>query len=80
MGNREIERFLNHLAVNRAVSAATQNQALCAIIFLYRFIIKRDIKGLNYSFSKRDVTLPTVLSAYGLTGLSVTSRCCLVCK
>ncbi|MCG7533378.1 phage integrase N-terminal SAM-like domain-containing protein [Pseudoalteromonas sp. OOF1S-7] len=28
MGNREIERFLNHLAVNRAVSAATQNQAL----------------------------------------------------
>ncbi|WP_240655023.1 phage integrase N-terminal SAM-like domain-containing protein [Pseudoalteromonas rubra] len=29
MGNREIERFLNHLAV----SAATQNQALCAIIF-----------------------------------------------
>lgn len=63
MGNREIERFLNHLAVNRAVSAATQNQALCAIIFLYRFVIKRDIKGLNYSFSKRDVALPTVLSA-----------------
>ena len=63
LGNKEIERFLNHLAVNRAVSAATQNQALCAIVFLYRYVIKKDIKGLNYAFSKRDVTLPTVLSA-----------------
>ena len=63
LGNKEIDRFLNHLAVNRAVSAATQNQALCAIVFLYRYVIKKDIKGLNYAFSKRDVTLPTVLSA-----------------
>lgn len=62
MGNIEIERFLNNLAVNRQVSAATQNQALCAIIFLYRFIIKREIKGLNYSFTKREQSIPTVLS------------------
>jgi len=34
MGKREIERFLSHLAVNRAVAAATQNQAFNAIIFL----------------------------------------------
>ncbi|WP_223192152.1 site-specific integrase [Pseudoalteromonas piscicida] len=33
MGNQEIERFLNHLAVNKQVSSATQNQALCALIF-----------------------------------------------
>ena len=33
--NAEIERFFNHLAVNRRVSAATQNQALCALIFMY---------------------------------------------
>ncbi|WP_462164171.1 integron integrase [Pseudoalteromonas xiamenensis] len=62
MGNREIERFFNHLAMNRQVSAATQNQALCAIIFLYRYIIKKDIQGLNYSFTKREQSIPTVLS------------------
>ena len=62
MGNVEIERFLNHLAVNREVSAATQNQALCAIVFLYRYIIKRDISDLAYSFTKSDKTMPTVLT------------------
>lgn len=62
MGNFEIERFLNNLAVNRQVSAATQNQALCAIIFLYRYIVKREIKGLKYSFTKREQSIPTVLS------------------
>lgn len=53
MGNFEIERYLNHLAVNRQVSAATQNQALCAIIFLYRYIVGKDISELRYSFTKR---------------------------
>ncbi|EOK1082695.1 integron integrase [Proteus mirabilis] len=62
MGNSEIERFLNHLAVNRQVSAATQNQALCAIIFMYRNVIKREINELAYSFTKRQKTIPTVLS------------------
>lgn len=62
MGNHEIERFLNHLAVNREVSAATQNQALCAIIFLYRHIIDRDISDLRFSFTKRERTMPTVLT------------------
>ncbi|WP_448547978.1 integron integrase [Thalassotalea fusca] len=62
MGNHEIERFLNNLAVNRRVSAATQNQALCALIFLYRYIVKRDISGLKYSFTKREKSVPTVLT------------------
>jgi integron integrase len=62
MGNHEIERFLSNLAVNREVSAATQNQALCAIIFLYRYIIKRDISDLRYSLTKREKTMPTVLT------------------
>ena len=34
MGPAEINHFLNHLAVNRGVSAATQNQALCASIYV----------------------------------------------
>lgn len=62
MGNGEIELFLNHLAVTKQVSAATQNQALCAIIFLYRYIVIRDISNLRYSFTKRERSMPTVLS------------------
>ena len=62
MSNPEIERFLNYLAVTRQVSAATQNQALCAIIFLYRHVIRREIQDLKYKFSKKPKRLPTVLS------------------
>ncbi len=62
MGNREIERFLNHLAVNCHVSAATQNLALCAIIFMYRHIIKRDIQDLQYKNTNTPKRIPTVLS------------------
>ena len=62
MGNHEIERFLNYIATSRGVSASTQNQALCAIIFLYRHVIKRDITDLSYTFAKRPRRLPTVLS------------------
>lgn len=63
MGNGEIERFLNYLAVHRNVSPATQNQALCALIFMYRYVVKRDIEGLDYKFSKTPRNLPTVLSS-----------------
>jgi hypothetical protein len=41
MGNKEVETFLSHLAVSRGVSAATQNQALCAIVFMYKHVGKR---------------------------------------
>lgn len=62
MNNPEIERFLNYIATSRGVAASTQNQALCAIIFLYRHVIKRDITDLSYTFAKRPRRLPTVLS------------------
>jgi site-specific recombinase XerD len=38
MGEREIAAFLGHLAVERDVSSSTQNQALSALLFLYRHI------------------------------------------
>ena len=38
MGEKEIVDFLTHLAVRGEVAASTQNQALCALIFLYREI------------------------------------------
>jgi hypothetical protein len=34
MGNKELKTFLSYLAVSRGVSAATQNQALCAYIYV----------------------------------------------
>lgn len=45
MGETEVTAFLNHLAVERHVAAATQNQALSAILFLYRQVLVRDGKG-----------------------------------
>lgn len=63
MGNSEIERFLNHLAANRGVSAATQNQALCALIFMYKHVIKKEIVNLKYGYSKAPKNLPTVLNS-----------------
>ena len=43
MAEPEINAFLTHLAVKEKVNASTQNQALCAILFLYRDILGRDI-------------------------------------
>lgn len=40
MGEKEINAFLSHLAVNEHISASTQTQALCAIVFLYRYVLK----------------------------------------
>ncbi|WP_318450055.1 site-specific integrase [Photobacterium leiognathi] len=60
MGNHEIERFLNHLAVNRQVSVSTQNQALCAIIFLYRYVVRKEIVI-------SDIIMPNYLNVYLLS-------------
>jgi len=40
MGSREISAFVTHLATERHVSASTQNQALAAVLFLYRHATK----------------------------------------
>jgi hypothetical protein len=42
MGPVEVRAFLTHLAVSPTVSASTQNQALNAIVFMYREVIRRD--------------------------------------
>ena len=63
MGPEEIERFLTHLAVDLNVAASTQNQALQAILFLYREVLERPIDTeLNYLYAKRPRRLPIVLS------------------
>ena len=64
MGIPEIETYLTYLAVERNVSASTQNQALAAIIFLYTQVLKIEIdsKEINASRAKRPQKLPVVLS------------------
>ena len=47
MGKPEVEQFLSHLAVERNVAAATQNQALSAILFLYKEVLEKDIGRLD---------------------------------
>jgi hypothetical protein len=39
---QEVEQFLNHLAVEKHVAASTQNQALCALVFLYREVLAKE--------------------------------------
>ena len=45
MGVSEIEAFLSHLAVEREVAASTQNQALHALLFLYKQVLCKELDG-----------------------------------
>ena len=63
MGSAEIEAFLTHLAVERHVAPSTQNQALQAILFLYREVLQSPIiERLHFTYAKRPQRLPTVLT------------------
>ncbi len=63
MGAPEINAFLTHLARDLDVSASTQNQALCALMFLYRKVLQRDPGDLGEVIrAKRPQRLPVILS------------------
>ena len=63
MGEPEVRAFLTHLAVQRNVSAGTQNHALNALVFLYRHVIGRDFALLaGVKRAKRLHRVPVVLS------------------
>lgn len=63
MGAAEIEAFLTHLAVKRDVSASTQNQALAALLFLYKEVLKLDLPWLQGVVrAKKPKHLPVVLT------------------
>ncbi len=47
MGEIQVVEFLIYLAVKRQVSPATQNQALNALVFLYKYVIRRPLGSLN---------------------------------
>lgn len=63
MGADEIQAFIAHLATERTVSASTQNQALSAVMFLYRHVLKKDVDIPSDSFrAQKSKTLPVVLT------------------
>lgn len=63
MGAAEVEAFLSDLAVRRTVSASTQNQALAALLFLYKQVLKLDLPWLGEVVrAKKPQRLPVVLT------------------
>lgn len=63
MGAAEVEAFLTHLAVARNVSASTQNQALSAILFLYKEVLHIELPWLDgVQRAKKPRKLPVVLT------------------
>ncbi|MDP1714910.1 MAG: phage integrase N-terminal SAM-like domain-containing protein [Anaerolineales bacterium] len=63
MGAEEIQAFIAHLANQKQLAASTQNQALSAVIFLYRFVLKIDITlPSDIIRARRSETLPVVLT------------------
>ena len=62
MGGKEIEDFLSNLAVERKVSASTQNQALNALVFLYKKVLKVPLDDFDFKKARIGKRLPVVLS------------------
>jgi integron integrase len=63
MSHQEIRSFISDLATQRQVSASTQTQALCALLFLYRDVLKTDLQFIEgIERAKRPKRLPVVLT------------------
>ncbi len=63
MGEKEIAQFISHLATDRKVASSTQNQALNAIVFLYKQVLNVDLGDFGHmERAKKPERLPTVMS------------------
>ena len=63
LGEADLTRFVSSLAVDRRVSASTQNQALAALLFLYRDVLGQRVGWLEHVVhARRSVRLPVVLT------------------
>jgi integron integrase len=70
MGHHEVKAFLEYLAIRRQVSSNTQNQALCALVFLYDQVLGNKLGDLEtFTKAKRPRNLPVVLSRSEVTAL-----------
>ncbi len=62
MGEVQVSTYISHLATAKGVSASTQNQALSALIFLYRHVLQRELDLTEIARAKSPMHLPIVLS------------------
>ena len=63
LGPEQVSAFLSHLAVERHVSASTQNQALSALLLLYREVLGVELPWLdNVTRAKKSVRVPVVFT------------------
>jgi len=70
LGMDEVNVFLTHLAAQRDVAASTQNQALSAILFLYKEVLNQELGWLEgFERAKRPARLPVVLSPAEVRGV-----------
>jgi len=70
MGEAEVAAFLTHLAVDRNVAASTQNQALNALVFVYKHVLERPLGDISDAVrAKRPARLPVVLSQDEVRGV-----------
>lgn len=70
LGEMELTAFLNYLATERNVAASTQNQALSALLFLYKKVLGTELKWLDHLVrAKRPQRMPVVLTKDEITAL-----------
>ncbi len=70
MGADEVQSFLTYLAARRNVSASTQNQALAAILFLYKQVLKTELDWLDqFQRAKKPKRLPVVFTRHEISRL-----------
>lgn len=63
MSEEKVEHFLGHLAIHRKVAISTQNQAMNALVYLYKNILNQPLeKTINATRSKRTPQIPVILS------------------
>ncbi|MCD6586021.1 MAG: phage integrase N-terminal SAM-like domain-containing protein [Desulfobacteraceae bacterium] len=62
-GEKKIEAFLTHLAVKKNVAPATQNQAMNALVFLYKRVLKTPLKEeINAVRARKKTNIPVVMT------------------
>src|SRR3712207_419547 len=62
MGAEEVRHFLTHLAVKENIAASTQNQALAALLFLYREVLSIELPLIDAVRAKKPKRLPVVFT------------------
>ena len=62
MGSKEVSEFLTYLAVERKVSSSTQNQALNALSFLFKWVLEREIDDVAFKRTRQGKRTPVVFS------------------